>query len=67
MTSPLRIHTPLSEEVVLRLKTGDRVLFNGPIYAARVMTSRGPDRSCSPAQGRAETRIVTATTTMLTW
>jgi len=35
MNSPLRIHTPLSEEVVLRLKTGDRVLFNGPIYTAR--------------------------------
>jgi len=35
MDTPIRIQTPLSEDVVLRLKTGDRVLLNGVIYAAR--------------------------------
>jgi len=35
MDAPIRIQVPLSEDVVLQLKTGDRVLLNGVIYAAR--------------------------------
>jgi fumarate hydratase subunit beta len=35
MDAPIRIQTPLSEDVVLRLKTGYRVLLNGAIFAAR--------------------------------
>jgi fumarate hydratase subunit beta len=35
MDTPIRIQTPLSENVVLQLKTGDRVLVNGVIFAAR--------------------------------
>ena len=35
MDTPIRIETPLSEELVLRLKAGDRVLIRGAIFAAR--------------------------------
>jgi len=32
---PRRITTPLSEEVVMSLRAGDRVLLSGVIYTAR--------------------------------
>ena len=35
MESPIPIQTPLSEDAVLQLKTGDRVLLNGVILTAR--------------------------------
>lgn len=35
MDTPIRIQTPLPEDVVLRLNTGDRVLLNGALFTAR--------------------------------
>ncbi len=35
MSDPVRMETPLSDEDVERLKTGDRVLINGVIYTGR--------------------------------
>ena len=35
MQEAISINTPLTDEVVERLKTGDRVLINGHIYSAR--------------------------------
>jgi len=35
MDTPIRIQTPLSQDVVLKLKTGDRVLLSGALFAAR--------------------------------
>jgi len=31
----IHIHTPLTEEVVVRLRAGDRVLLSGKLYTAR--------------------------------
>ncbi len=35
MTEPLRLRTPLSEQDLARLRSGDRVLLNGVIYTGR--------------------------------
>lgn len=35
MSEYLRINTPLSDEIISKLKSGDRILLNGVIYTAR--------------------------------
>lgn len=35
MSETIKIHTPLSEDVIERLKSGDRVVISGIIYTAR--------------------------------
>ena len=40
MTEPIKITTPLTDEVVMRLKTGDRVLLTGVIYTGRDMAHK---------------------------
>jgi fumarate hydratase subunit beta len=40
MTSPIRITPPLTDEVIARLKAGDRVLITGVIYTARDMAHK---------------------------
>lgn len=35
MQEPISINTPFTDEVLEKLKTGDRVLINGPVYSAR--------------------------------
>jgi fumarate hydratase subunit beta len=40
MTSPIKITPPLTDEVVMKLKAGDRVLISGVIYTARDMAHK---------------------------
>jgi fumarate hydratase subunit beta len=40
MTSPIKITTPLTDEVIEKLKAGDRVLLSGVIYTARDMAHK---------------------------
>ena len=40
MTSPIKITTPLTDEVVGKLKAGDRVLITGVIYTGRDMAHK---------------------------
>jgi len=40
MTSPIKITTPLTDEVIRTLKAGDRVLLSGVIYTGRDMAHK---------------------------
>ncbi len=40
MTEPVKIHPPLSDDVVEKLKAGDRVVITGVIYTARDMAHK---------------------------
>lgn len=40
MSDPIRLHTPLNDEVVAKLKAGDRVLITGVIYTGRDMAHK---------------------------
>jgi fumarate hydratase subunit beta len=40
MTDPLRIQPPLTDDVILKLKAGDRVLISGVIYTGRDMAHK---------------------------
>ena len=40
MTSPIKIQPPLTEDVIVKLKAGDRVLITGVIYTARDMAHK---------------------------
>ncbi len=40
MTDPITIHPPLTEDVVQKLKAGDRVLITGVIYTGRDMAHK---------------------------
>ncbi len=37
MSSPIKINTPLTVEVISKLRAGDRVLITGVIYTGRDM------------------------------
>jgi fumarate hydratase subunit beta len=40
MTDPIKIHPPLTDDVIESLKTGDRVVITGVIYTARDMAHK---------------------------
>ena len=40
MTDPIKLTPPLTEEVIMRLKAGDRVLITGVIYTGRDMAHK---------------------------
>jgi fumarate hydratase subunit beta len=40
MTDPIKIQTPLTDDIVLKLKAGDRVLISGVIYTGRDMAHK---------------------------
>ena len=40
MTQPIRITPPLTDEVIMKLKSGDRVLLTGVIYTGRDMAHK---------------------------
>lgn len=40
MTDPIKIQTPLTEDVIMKLKAGDRVLISGVIYTGRDMAHK---------------------------
>ena len=40
MADAIKIKTPLTEEMIRRLKTGDRVLLSGTVYTARDMAHK---------------------------
>jgi fumarate hydratase subunit beta len=40
MTSPVKIATPLTDDVILNLKAGDRVLISGVVYTGRDMAHK---------------------------
>jgi fumarate hydratase subunit beta len=40
MTDPIKLHPPLTDEVVEKLKAGDRVLITGVIFTARDMAHK---------------------------
>ena len=40
MTTPIKITPPLTDEVIMKLKAGDRVLITGVIYTGRDMAAR---------------------------
>ena len=40
MTEPIKITTPLTDEVIVKLKAGDRVLITGVIYTGRDMAHK---------------------------
>jgi len=40
MTDPIKIQTPLTDDVIMKLKAGDRVLITGVIYTGRDMAHK---------------------------
>ena len=40
MSSPIKITPPLTDEVIMKLKAGDRVLITGVIYTGRDMAHK---------------------------
>lgn len=40
MTNPIKIHPPLTDDVIMKLKAGDRVLITGVIYTGRDMAHK---------------------------
>jgi len=40
MTDPVKIHPPLTDDVIIHLKAGDRVLITGVIYTGRDMAHK---------------------------
>jgi len=40
MTDPVKIHPPLTDDVIMHLKAGDRVLITGVIYTGRDMAHK---------------------------